>query len=243
MLADRFDLHGSVWDFVATLDLNLVGYFIAALFVLTWAAALAFCASRGSKSAGRRTPAAVAAVTSAPRRPPLALRDIEDAAVAVRAAGGRPTSARRTVLEALFAAEGPVSAEQIADGLGGRLPTTDPGSVYRNLEWLEALGVVRHVHLGHGPGLYTLAGDADREYLVCEHCGRVAGIEASALSRARAEIKQAAGYEARFDHFPIHGLCPDCAASGRVHTTGTATPGVQDRLGPASPYRCTPEVA
>ena len=157
-------------------------------------------------------------MANAPRHPPLALRDLDDAAHAVRQAGGRLTAARRTVLEALFAATEPVSAEQIAAGLAGRVRPTDPASVYRNLEWLEQLGVVRHVHLGHGAGRYTLAGDRERAHLVCERCGRVTSIDSRALTRARAEIRKAAGYEAHFDHFPIHGLCPDCAASG--HTAG-----------------------
>ena len=41
VLADRLDLHGGIWDFAANLDLNLVGYFIVGLFVVTWAVALA----------------------------------------------------------------------------------------------------------------------------------------------------------------------------------------------------------
>ena len=36
----------------------------------------------------------------------------------------------------------------------GRLPRCDLASVYRNLETLEDAGLVRHMHLGHGPGLY-----------------------------------------------------------------------------------------
>jgi hypothetical protein len=27
----------------------------------------------------------------------------------------------------------------------------------------------------------------------------------------RAEVRERFGYEARFSHFPITGLCPDCA--------------------------------
>ena len=61
------------------------------------------------------------------------------------------------MLEALFGAGEPISAEQIAGGLGGRLPSSDLASVYRNLETLERVGLVRHFHLGHGPGLYALA--------------------------------------------------------------------------------------
>jgi high-affinity nickel-transport protein len=40
VFADRLTLTGGVWDFVSNLDLNLVGYAIAGLFVITWAVAL-----------------------------------------------------------------------------------------------------------------------------------------------------------------------------------------------------------
>jgi Fur family transcriptional regulator, ferric uptake regulator len=150
-------------------------------------------------------------VTIAPRRPPQLLRDLDEAAAVVRRAGGRLTAARRTVLEALLAAGGPVSGEHIASGLDGRVATTDPASVYRNLQWLEEQGVVRHVHVGHGPGLYALAGEHDREYLVCERCGSMTTLDAGALAGARAAIAEVAGFEAHFDHFPVHGLCGRCA--------------------------------
>ena len=41
VLADKLSLSGGLWDFVANLDLNLVGYVIVALFVVTWAIAFA----------------------------------------------------------------------------------------------------------------------------------------------------------------------------------------------------------
>src|ERR1044071_6091886 len=101
-------------------------------------------------------------MTESPRVPPLEFEDIEDVAAAIRDAGGRLTATRRLVLEALFDAEGPVSAELLASRLAGRGPAFALPSVYRNLERLEALGVVRHVHLGHGPGLYALVGSGER---------------------------------------------------------------------------------
>lgn len=76
--------------------------------------------------------------------------------------------------------------------------------------------MVRHVHVGHGPGLYALEDGTEREYLVCERCNRVDTVDAKKLQRARAEIRKQFGYEARFSHFPIVGLCERCAgeASG-----------------------------
>ena len=100
----------------------------------------------------------------------LAVEDLGGAMAVMRARGLRVSAARRLVLEALLAADGPMSAEQIAEGIGGRVPSSDIGSVYRNLQALEDIGVVRHVHLGHGPGLHALAVTGEREYLTCERC-------------------------------------------------------------------------
>jgi high-affinity nickel-transport protein len=41
VIADKLSLDGGIWDFVSNLDLNLVGYAVVGLFVLTWALALA----------------------------------------------------------------------------------------------------------------------------------------------------------------------------------------------------------
>jgi Fur family transcriptional regulator, ferric uptake regulator len=148
-------------------------------------------------------------VTRAHRTPPLEFRDIADVAAALRKGGGRLSATRRRVLEALFAAEGPITAEAIAAaGSGARL---EPSSVYRALEYLEEIGVVRHVHIGHGPGLYALTVPHEHEYLVCERCHRLTAVESTRLDPIRDEIRAQFGYEARFGHFPIVGLCPDCA--------------------------------
>jgi Fur family transcriptional regulator, ferric uptake regulator len=149
-------------------------------------------------------------MTFSPDVPCLAFRDVDGAIVALRERGLRLSTPRRLVLEALFAAEGPVSAEHIARAL-----SLDPTSVYRNLETLERHGIARHVHLGHGPGLYVLVGRGEREYLYCERCGAVRAVTPDALDPIRDRIRELFGYEARFTHFAIVGMCPACArASG-----------------------------
>jgi Fur family transcriptional regulator, ferric uptake regulator len=150
-------------------------------------------------------------VTAPHTGPSLEAPDVETAIEALRAKGMRISSARRLVLEALYAADAPISAEQIADGLAGRLPRSDLASVYRNLETLEQVGLVRHSHFGHGPGLYMPAGASAREYLVCNSCNAVTAVEPSEMDDLRALIHERFGYEARFSHFPILGLCADCA--------------------------------
>ncbi len=154
-------------------------------------------------------------MTIAPNAPPLACASIDDAITVLRERGFRLTASRRLVLEALFAADGPISAEYIT--------TTqlhlDLTSVYRNLETLESQGIVRHVHLGHGPGLYALLGRGEHEYLYCDRCGAVKALTTEQLDPIREQIQHRFGYEARFTHFAIVGICPDCAQQDPADTT------------------------
>ena len=88
---------------------------------------------------------------------------------------------------------------------------SDIASVYRNLETLGELGLVRHFHAGHGPGRYVLEGFGDREYLACESCGVLESVEPAALDSVRDAVRDLSGFEASFSHFPIVGLCARCA--------------------------------
>src|SRR3954464_3745010 len=121
----------------------------------------------------------------------------------VRSHGLRVSTARRCVLDALLAAERPLTAEEIAGD-------ADVASVYRNLETLEAIGIVRHVHLGHGPGRYALSARSGG-WATCEACRESTLLDDEALRAIRRVIMETAGFDAGFGHFPIVGRCPACS--------------------------------
>ena len=151
-----------------------------------------------------------------PHSLPIGPEPTLDAAVtALRDRGLRVSSARRLVLEALSRASGPITADSIAGGLSGRLPRSDLASVYRNLETLEQIGLVRRLHLGHGPALYGMAAE-QHDYLVCESCRRLTTVDSARLDGVRAAIRQAFGFRACFDQFPIVGMCPSCESGEAV---------------------------
>jgi Fur family ferric uptake transcriptional regulator len=145
-------------------------------------------------------------MTIAPQAPGLVFDGIDDAVEALRRCGLRLSMTRQLLLEALFEASGPVSAETIAQRLA-----LVPASVYRNLETLERHGLVRHVHLGHGPGLYTLVGHGEQEYICCPGCGSARAVRPELLDPVRNHIRSRFGYEVRFTHFALMGLCARCA--------------------------------
>jgi Fur family ferric uptake transcriptional regulator len=123
---------------------------------------------------------------------------------ALRARGLRVSAPRRRLLEALYAAGRPASAAELADGL-------DLASTYRNLDTLEALGLVRHLHVGHGPGLYAAAaGPAATEYAVCEGCGAIHAFADGELAGVRAAVAELCGLAVGFAHFPLVGRCARC---------------------------------
>jgi Fur family ferric uptake transcriptional regulator len=137
--------------------------------------------------------------------PALEASSAHAAFAALRSRGLRLSSARRLLLQALYDAGRPLSAEDLAgDG--------DVASAYRNLEILEGLGLVRHVHLGHGPGLYQPA-SARHEFVVCERCGDYDALAPAVLAPLRAAVRAATGFEARFTHSPLAGLCPACTST------------------------------
>ncbi len=171
-------------------------------------------------------------MTTAPQVAALAFDDIDDAVNALRARGLRLSIARRMVLELLFKEIDPVSAEHVAQTLG-----IDVASVYRNLEMLERHGLVHHVHLGHGPGLYVLVGRGEHEYLYCDRCATVTPVEPEQLDPIRDQLRESFGYEVRFTHFPLVGLCRGCAgddpppahAAARAPSPRPLIPAFRDR--------------
>ncbi len=145
-------------------------------------------------------------MTSTHACPPVLTSHVAEAVAAIREQGMRVTSARRLLIEALFDAEGPASADEIAEMMG----TSDVASVYRNLDRLEAIGLVRHAHLGHGAGLYALAGTLVVGFIVCDLCGARREASEEELRPVRKAVRDSFGFEAGFAHFPIVGICADC---------------------------------
>jgi Fur family ferric uptake transcriptional regulator len=145
-------------------------------------------------------------VTLAPGAPARPTETLEEAVEILRGRGMRLSTARRLLLAALFGAEGPVSAVRLAEKLA-----VDETSVYRNLELFERCGLVRHVHLGHGPGLYVLLTGEEHEYIYCEGCHAVTTVGPRQLDPLRVLVGESFGHDVRFTHFALAGLCERCS--------------------------------
>ena len=121
VLAEKLSLTGGLWDVVTGLDLNSVGYIDRRPVrgdVGARARRLALRPHRAALERGR-----AAAVTTAPERRPLAFAGVERSSRRCARRGHRVSAPTSLVLEALFAADDPVSVED----LGEHGPRADVG--------------------------------------------------------------------------------------------------------------------
>ena len=130
----------------------------------------------------------------------------------VRAGGGRITTARRAVLRALL--EPPadhLGAEDVAARVQRRHPDIHLSTIYRTLEALEDLGLLTHVHLGHGPSTYHLT-DRPHHHAVCRVCGRVVELAPDSFKELGRRLRSDHDFELDTQHFALAGRCRTCPA-------------------------------
>lgn len=149
-------------------------------------------------------------MTQPPAGRQSAAEAVDTALETVRREGGRTTTTRRIVLEALAVSEdGGVTAEDLAEHIREAHPAFTTSTIYRCLEKFEELGVATHAHLGHGPAVWRLV-DRPRWYLVCNRCGSTTDADPELVEALSDQLLRHAGF--RVDgHFALTGLCAGCA--------------------------------
>lgn len=128
----------------------------------------------------------------------------------IRARGGRATDARRATIGVLLnTGQTHLSAEDIVSQVKIQQPEVAESTIYRNLTALEELGVVEHVHLGHGPSTYHLTEDG-HQHLLCERCGKVIEVPDETFTPLAAQLAETYGFQIHPRHFAMMGLCRSC---------------------------------
>ena len=126
----------------------------------------------------------------------------ETAVGRIRGGGYKATPQRLAILEAIGAEQ-----HQRMEEIRARCPGVGLVTVYRTLDLLSELGVVRRLDLGDGPR-YELAED-HHHHLICEGCGSVAEFEQCPLDPGRLPWVWG-DFEVRAHSLEVYGTCADC---------------------------------
>ena len=142
-------------------------------------------------------------------------RSDPDWRAALRQRGLRLTPQRELVLHAVRAL-GHATPDQVLEHVQQTATGVNASTVYRTLDLLEELRLVRHTHLGHGPPTYHAATDDDHVHLVCRVCGTVTETSPDLVGGVVRELEESEGFRADVGHLAIFGTCRACAAPDGV---------------------------
>lgn len=121
----------------------------------------------------------------------------------------RNTSQRQVVLEELRKLTTHPTAAELHELARRRLPRLSLATVYRNLELLTHMGVVRRLETGGSEARFD--GDLDRHYHVrCVHCGRVDDVHGVPTGLGGEEFTSPSGYSIIGHQVEFVGVCSAC---------------------------------
>jgi Fur family ferric uptake transcriptional regulator len=139
---------------------------------------------------------------------------LEHARSELERAGHRAGGARAAVLEALDSEPCCLTAQEIFDNLreGGR--AIGMASVYRTLELLSKLNLVRRVDIGSSACYEPEQPSGEHHHhLVCKRCGKVSAFEDQRLEQAIMQVGRRLEYKIGEHEVVLRGACPTCRAA------------------------------
>jgi Fur family ferric uptake transcriptional regulator len=158
-------------------------------------------------------------IDPATHAPPPARRSLDGRWAAARdelhARGMRWTPQRRLLIEVLSRTSGHITGAELVERCRDLDPSTIPSTVYRTLDVLEELGLVRHAHGPDGREEYHVLPRTEHGHLHCSHCGRSWDIETREAAELVSALRRDRGFEMDLSHLTISGRCADCRAAPR----------------------------
>lgn len=128
----------------------------------------------------------------------------------LRARGLRWTPQRRVLLDVLAQVDGHVTGAELVEGCRAVDPSTTPSTVYRTLDVLEDLGIVRHSHGPGGRQEFHVGPVADHAHLVCGSCGARQELGRHEIQALADDVLLRHGFDLDIEHLTIEGRCAGC---------------------------------
>jgi Fur family transcriptional regulator, ferric uptake regulator len=127
----------------------------------------------------------------------------------LRDSGYRLTPQRELILAAVEKL-GHATPDEVLAEVHQRSAAVNASTVYRTLEVLEGLGLVRHAHLSDRAPTYHSVTDQEHFHLVCRNCGRVASVAPDMLQPLTDRLRGEHNFTVDVGHLTVFGTCVDC---------------------------------
>lgn len=131
----------------------------------------------------------------------------------LRTAGYKVTPAREAVLESIPQMGEHLNPAEILKQGRVRYPALGRATVYRTLELLTSLGIVRPIYIGEaGPAYICTQGG--HHHLVCSRCGVMVDFDRCVVDEMAADLHARFGFIITSHLLEFYGFCPACQARG-----------------------------
>ena len=127
----------------------------------------------------------------------------------LRELGYRMTSQRMAILHVLHHEGTHLSPAEVYKKARKELPGLTEPTVYRTLEFLADIALVRPSYSSTGHLTYEIARN-DHHHMVCRNCGSELEVEHTLLESLYRILETTSGYRSIDSHVTFFGLCPNC---------------------------------
>jgi Fur family ferric uptake transcriptional regulator len=130
----------------------------------------------------------------------------EDWREKLRGSGYRLTPQRELILRAVETL-GHATPDEVLAKVREQSSAVNVSTVYRTLEVLEELGLVRHAHLSDRAPTYHSVTGHEHFHLVCRNCHRIVSVDPDVLEPLNDRLQELHGFVVDVGHLTIFGRC------------------------------------
>jgi Fur family ferric uptake transcriptional regulator len=128
----------------------------------------------------------------------------------LKSAGLRMTSQRALILDIISQGQEHLDADEVYHLARERQPSLSLSTVYRNLQMLKRLGLVKELHFDQSHHHYEAKPSVEHHHLVCVGCGKVVEFGCALSQKMRQEIARKKGFEVTSVEVHMTGYCTRC---------------------------------
>ena len=136
--------------------------------------------------------------------------DTGDWRATLREKGYRLTPQRELILAAVNEL-GHATPDEVLAHVQAKASAINASTVYRTLEVLEELGLVRHAHLSDRAPTYHSTTGHTHFHLVCRVCHKVISVDAEEAAPFVESLTTTHAFTPDMGHLTVFGRCTDCA--------------------------------
>lgn len=128
----------------------------------------------------------------------------------LRERGYRLTPQRELVLSAVDRL-GHATPDEVLAAVREESQAVNISTVYRTLELLEELGLVRHNHISDRAPTYHSTSVPDHVHLVCRGCGAITEVAPEIITPMTDTLREEYAFTTDIGHLTVFGTCAACA--------------------------------